>query len=94
MATADLARDWAIVLREHIGKSAEPVPPGWLSAAQVSKIWKLSRSHTNRILTQMVTAKKAEQRIFAMQLTNQKIRINSPREKYFRRVPHYKIIKN
>ena len=67
MAAANIEKDWAEVLNEHMKtRRAEEIPLGWMSAMQVSKMWNFSKSHANRVLTELVKLKKAERRTFAV----------------------------
>ena len=95
MATASIEKDWAEVLNEHMkSRRVEEVPPGWMSAAQISKMWKFSKSHANRVLAELVRLKKAERRSFAVPKVSKTIGARGPRGQYCRKVPYYKLIKS
>jgi len=95
MAAASLEKDWAEVLNEHMKtRRAEEVPPGWMSALQVAKMWNFSKSHANRVLTELVKLKKAERRTFAVAKVSKTVGARGPRGQYCRKVPYYKLVKS
>lgn len=95
MAAASIEKDWAEVLNEHMKtRRAEEVPTGWMSALQVAKMWNFSKSHANRVLTELVKLKKAERRTFAVAKVSKTVGARGPRGSYCRKVPYYKLVKS
>ena len=95
MAATSIEKDWAEVLNEHMkSRRVEEVPPGWMSAVQISKMWKFSKSHANRVLAELVKLKKAERRAFAVPKVSQTVGARGPRGQYCRKVPYYKLVKS
>ena len=95
MAAASIEKDWAEVLNEHMKtRRVEEIPPGWMSALQISKMWNFSKSHTNKVLMELVKLKKAERRTFSVAMMAKTSGARGPRGQYCRKVPYYKLVKS
>jgi len=95
MAAANIEKDWAEVLNEHMKtRRSEDIPAGWMPANQIAKMWKFSKSHANKVLMELVKLKKAERRTFSVAMMAKTAGARGPRGSYCRKVPYYKLIKS
>jgi len=87
-------KDWISALQNHIrsGRSFTPPPPGWLSIADVAKLWNRTRSTTSRYLAELVKSGGAEMRKFDLQIEVKKQpKQYGPKSAYSRRSPYFRL---
>lgn len=95
MAAANIEKDWAEVLNEHMkSRRSEDIPAGYMPANQIAKMWKFSKSHANKVLMELVKLKKAERRTFSVAMMAKTSGARGPRGPYCRKVPYYKLVKS